>query len=90
MSTKGYGSVKCRKCNNILNTACCFGKYLDSLGGGEIYLDKKEKAAALNPKLAVLQHSPILVSVKAVNLWYKTLLPWNNHFHTSEACLKPL
>ena len=26
----------------------------------------------------------------AVNLGYgKTLLPWNNHFDTSEACLEP-
>ena len=30
-----------------------------------------------NPKLAVLSHLPILVSVKAVDLWSYSILPWN-------------
>ncbi len=29
------------------------------------------------------------VNEVAVDLWSKTIA-WNNHFHTSEACLKPL
>ncbi len=36
------------------------------------------------------EHTSDFLSMKWQWTYGPTLLPWNNHFHTSEACLKPL